>query len=145
MLGVLGKYGQLPSGISSSTPSTPGGWSPVTLTNGEAGAVTLGQVCYLSAADTARLSFDNGTLAQAQAVCMCIDTTIAGGATGRFVFGGRVAGLAGGAFNTLGYLSTVAGAIAAVPDLVAGRYNVLLGLWTSATAFEFNPQLPILN
>lgn len=115
------------------------------LTNGEAVAITKGQVCYLSTNDTAKKAFDNGTLAQASAICICIDASIASGATGRFVFGGRVPGLAGGTVNTLGYLSTVAGAIAAVPDLTAGRYNVLLGLWISATEFQFNPQLPILN
>lgn len=127
------------------SPVAPGGWSPVTLTNGEAAPITLGQVCYLSANDTARLALSNGSLAQASAVCLCIDASIAAAGTGRFVFGGRVAGLSGGTVNTPGYLGTTAGAIAASPDLTATHYNVWLGLWLSATEFQFGPQLPILN
>lgn len=138
-------FGQIPALGVGSSPVTPGGWSPVTLTNGDAGAITLGQVCYLSANDTARKAFSNGTEAQATAICMCIDASIAAAGTGRFVFGGIVTGLAGGTVNTLGYLSTTAGAIANTPNLTAGQYNVLLGIWQSATKFQFNPQLPILN
>lgn len=127
------------------TPVTPGGLTPVTFTNGEATPITLGQVCYLSANDTARLALSNGTLAQASVTCICIDASIAAAGTGRFVFGGRVPGLAGGTVNTPGYLGTTAGAIAASFDSTVGHYNVWLGLWISTTEFLFNPQLPILN
>jgi hypothetical protein len=130
---------------STTSPLTPGGWSPAVLTNGEAAPITLGQVCYLSADTTAKLAKSNSTLAIASAVCMCIDASIAAGATGRFVFGGLVTGLSGGTVNTLGYLGTTFGAIAASPDVTPGEYNTLLGLWLSATVFSFAPQLPIAN
>lgn len=138
-------YGQIPALGVGTSPLTPGGWSPVTLTNGDGTAITLGQVCYLSANDTARKAQSDGTEDEATAVCMCIDASIAAGLTGRFVFGGIITGLAGGVAGDLGYLSTTAGAIAAAPNLTAGQYNVLLGIWQSASKFQFNPQIPILN
>lgn len=138
-------FGQIPALGVGTSPITPGGWSPVPLTNGEAIAVTLGQPCYLSANDTARLAQSDGTEAEATCVCICIDVSVAAGAVGRFVFGGIVPGLSGGTVGTLGYLSATAGVIAAVPNLTAGQYNVLLGIWQSTTKFQFNPQIPILN
>lgn len=138
-------FGQIPALGVGTSPLTPGGWSPVQLTNGDGTAITLGQVCYLSANDTARKAQSDGTEAEATCVCICIDTSIAAAAVGRFVFGGIVTGLVGGTVGTLGYLSATAGAIANAPNLTAGQYNVLLGIWQSATKFQFNPQLPILN
>lgn len=139
-------FGQIGSaGPSGGTTLGPGAWSPVTLTNGEAVPITLGQVCYISADDTARLAQSDGTEAQASAVIICIDASIAAGATGRFVWGGNVDGLSGGVAGALGYLSATLGAIAAAPNLTAGQYNVLLGMWQSSTKFNFNPQIPILN
>ena len=93
-----------------------------------------------------KLALSNGTAAQATAVCMCLAASVAAGATGKFVFGGIVAGAgAGKTFGTLGYLSTTAGAISTTPNLVSGQYNVILGAWINATDFEFAPQLPFQN
>jgi len=138
-------YGQIPALGVGTSPLTPGGWSPVSLTNGDGTAITLGQPCYLSANDTARKAESDSSEAAATAVCICIDASIAAGAVGRFVFGGIVTGLSGGTVGTLGYLSATAGVIAAVPNLTSGQFNVLLGIWQSASKFQFNPQLPILN
>ena len=138
-------FGQIPALGVGTSPITPGGWSPVLLTNGDVGAITLGQPCYLSANDTARKAQSDGTEAEATAICICIDVSIAAAGVGRFVFGGIITGLSGGTVNTLGYLSATVGVIAAVPNLTGGQYNVLLGIWQSATKFQFNPQLPILN
>lgn len=138
-------FGQIPAIGGATAPVTPGGWSPVSLTNGDGTAITLGQVCYLSANDTARKAQSDGTEAEATAVCICIDASIAAAGTGRFVFGGIVVGLSGGSVGDLGYLSATPGGIAAVPNLNLGQYNVLLGIWQSTTKFQFNPQLPILN
>jgi len=144
--GIINPRGIFLASGSAGGSSTPGGWSPVTLTNGEAVPITIGQVCYLSANSTAKLGLANGTLAQASVVVMCIAASIAAGATGKFVFGGVVAGAgAGKTFGTLGYLSTTAGGISTTPDLTSGEYNVILGAWINATDFEFAPQLPILN
>ena len=143
--GVLGKYiGQMPSDASASG-SGPGSWSPVTLTNGDGTAITLGQVCYISANDTARKAQSDGTEDEATAVVVCIAATIAAGSSGLFVWGGIVNGLSGGIAGDLGYLSATLGAISATPNLTSGQYNVLLGMWQSASKFQFNPQLPILN
>ena len=138
-------FGQIPALGVGTSPVTPGGWSPVLLTNGDGTAITIGQVCYLSANDTARKAQSDGTEDEATAICICIDASIAAAGTGRFVFGGIVTGLAGGTAGDLGYLGTTPGAIVAAPNLTAGQYNVLLGIWQSATKFQFNPQLPILN
>lgn len=144
--GVLGKViGQLPSGASSGGNLGPGSWSPVTLTNGDGDAITLGQVCYISANDTARKSQSDGTEDEASARVICVALSIAAAGSGLFVWGGLVAGLAGGIAGDLGYLGTTLGAIAAVPNLTAGQYNTLLGEWQSATKFQFFPQFPILN
>jgi hypothetical protein len=146
--GVLGGralLGQLPSGASSGGNLGPGSWSPVTLTNGDGTAITLGQVCYVSANDTARKAQCDGTEDEATGVVICVATSIAAAGTGLFVWGGIVAGLSGGVAGDLGYLSATLGAISAVPILTAGQYNVLLGMWQSATKFSFSPQLPILN
>lgn len=133
------------SSASANDPIGPGAWSPRRLTNGEATPMTLGQVCYLSANDTVRLADANGTEAQATAVCICVET-VAAGAIGRFVFGGAVDGAgAGKAFGQVAYLSTIAGAISATPDLTSGEFNVILGYWLNATDLQFAPQLPILN
>lgn len=138
-------FGQIPALGVGSTPVTPGGWSPVLLTNGDGTAITIGQVCYLSANDTARKAQSDGTEDEATAICICIDASVAAAGTGRFVFGGIVTGLAGGVAGDLGYLSATLGAIAATPNLNPGQFNVLLGIWQSTTKFQFNPQLPILN
>ncbi len=118
----------------------------MSLTNGDVGAITIGQVCYLSAADTARKAFANGTEAQATVMAMCIDVTIAAGAVGRFVFGGVVEG-AGAAqtFATIGYLSNTPGVLSLTPNLTAGQYLGILGFWLNATSFSFAPTSPILN
>lgn len=122
----------------------PGGWAPIVLTNGDATGMVLGSLAYISANDTVSKAKSNGTLAQASCLYMSLDTIVSGG-TGRFVGGGIIGGLAGGTFNTLGYLGTTAGVMAAAPDLTVGEYNVLLGLWLSATEFQFHPQFPFLN
>lgn len=123
----------------------PGQWSPVTLTNGEGGAVTVGKVVYLSAADTASLAFATGTEAQATAVAMVLAASIAGGATGDYVFGGLVAGAGvGHTFAEVGYLGPL-GTIVSTPNLTIGQYNCILGFWQNATDFQFSPQIPILN
>lgn len=138
-------FGSLPALGVGTSPITPGGWSPVSLTNGDVAAITLGQVCYVSGNDTARKAQSDGTEDEATAICICVDASIAAAAVGRFVFGGVVPGLSGGVAGDLGYLSATLGAIAAAPNLTAGQYNVLLGIWQSTTKFQFNPQLPILN
>lgn len=138
-------FGQIPGLGIGTSPVTPGGWSTVQLINGDVDVITVGQVCYLSANDTARKAQSDGTEAEATCVCMCVDPSIAAGAAGRFVFGGLVIGLSGGTVGTLGYLSATAGGISATPNLTAGQYNVLLGIWQSASKFQFNPQIPILN
>lgn len=132
-------------GGSSSSALAPGAWSPALLTNGEAVPITLGQIIYLSANDTARLAFSNGSQTQATAVGIVVDASIAAGVAGKVAFGGRVSGLSGGVVNALGYLGHTAGAIAAAPDLTPNEYNTLLGYWLSATEFQFQPMLPILN
>lgn len=138
--------GQFPVGVSQGVgPWTPGGWSPVSLQNVNGGAITYGQQCYVFGNGTVKLAQSNGTEAEATCTCICIDTTIANNATGRFVFGGRVPGLSGGVANALAYLSTTPGARQAAPNLTAGQYNVLLGIWLNTTTLQFNPQLPILN
>lgn len=134
------------AGSGSSAPLPPGQWSPVSLTNGDAGAITKGQVCYLSADDTARKGQSDNTEAEATVIAMCLATTIAPAAAGDFVLGGLVAGAGTGhTFGEVGYLSATPGAIAAVPNLTVGQYNVVLGFWINATDFQFSPQIPILN
>ncbi len=129
-----------------STPLPPGQFSPVTLTNGDGTAITKGQLCYASADDTAKKAQSDGTEAEATCVYMCLDATIAPGATGNFVLGGVVAGAgAGHTFGTTGYLSGTPGAISNTPNLTAGQFNVLVGFWLNATDFQFAPQVPILN
>ncbi len=135
--------GQFPAGGSSSS-SGGGSALSVTLTNGEAVPLAVGDVCYLFANDTVKKAKANGTEAQATALFIAT-AVIAAGADGTFASAGLVTGLAGGTVNTLGYLSATAGAISATPILTAGQYNVLLGIWQSATKFQFNPQIPILN
>ncbi len=127
-------------------PLFPGGWTPYPLTNGDASPITKGQVCYMSAADTARIAQSDGTEAQATAVCICIDDSVAPGDVGKFVFGGAVPDIAAGKTPiTPGYLSATSGVIATAPNLAGGQYNVILGYWLNATDFQFNPQIPILN
>lgn len=139
-------FGQVPAGAGSGGSSlAPGAWSSVTLTNGDGTAITLGQLCYLSANDTARKGQADGTEDEATIVCVCVATSISAGASGLFVFGGIVTGLSGGVAGDPAYLSATAGAISATPVLTAGQYNVLIGIWQSTTKLQFNPQLPILN
>lgn len=148
MLGVKTRAGLSFIGYPGGVPSTAaGGWSPVTLTNGEgAASFVYGELAYISANNTVMKAQSDGTLAEATCVAICVNATaIAAGATGKFVFGGRVPGLAVGAAGGLAYLSATPGAIATVPNLTAGQYNVLLGVFIAANVLEFNPQLPILN
>ncbi len=146
MQGVLGKYGQLPAGGGGgSSALAPGAWSPVTLTNGDGDAITLGQVCYLSANDTARKGQADGTFDEANIACICLDASIAAGVTGSFAFGGIVTGLAGLVAGDFMYLSATLGTMQVAPILTIGQYSVLLGRCQSASKFQFNPQIPILN
>ena len=135
--------------ISTQTPSAPahaGGWSPLSLTNSEAAPITVGQVCYAFGNNLVKLAQSDGSAAEAEALYLVIDTSIAAAAVGRVVAGGVVRG-AGAAmsYGALGFLAATAGGISATPNLTAGQYNVLLGHWINATDFQFNPQLPILN
>ncbi len=122
----------------------PGQQSPITLTNGDAAGMVPGTIAYIISNATAAKALSNGTLAQASVALMCLDT-IAPSATGRFVLGGLVAGLSGGTADTLAYCGTTAGVLSATPDLVSGHFNVICGIWLSATQFIFNPQLPLQN
>lgn len=133
--------GQFPSGGGG---SSGGSALSATLTNGEAVPLAVGDVCYLFGNNTVKKAKANGTEAQATALFIATGV-IAAGADGVFATRGLVTGLAGGTVNTLAYLSATAGGISATPILTAGQYNVLLGIWQSATRLQFNPQLPILN
>ena len=123
----------------------PGGWSPMSLTNGDGTAITYGQVCYISAADTARKGQANSTQAIATVRCMCIDTTVAAGVAGRFVFGGRIPVMTGLTAATDYFLSTTLGALTVTPNITVGQYLVYVGFALSITEFQLVPSLPILN
>lgn len=112
-------------------------------TNGDAGAHAIGNVVYLSAADTARKAQANAS-ATKEAVALAIGT-IANGAVGGYQTSGTLAGLTGLTAGSTYFLDpTAIGAMTLTVPTTAGQYVVELGIAISTTEFLIRIRQPVL-
>lgn len=138
---VGGEIQQLQSGDSLSGPFTE--VDTVVLTNGDATSHALGDIVYISAADTGKKAkADAAGTKDAIAIAM---GAITNGTTGSYQTGGILTGLTGLTANTPYYLSAAtAGLLTATPPSAVGQYVVRIGLAISTTELMINIERPIL-
>lgn len=112
-------------------------------TNGDAGSHTIGQVVYISAADTVKKAQANAA-ATVQAIGLAT-ATIANGAVGAYQTAGTLAGLSGLTAGAVYYLDpSTAGATSVTAPSTVGQYVVRIGIAVSTTEMMIDIQEPIL-
>jgi hypothetical protein len=122
-------------------PPGPAGGSAVVWTNFDAGAHVLGNVVYLGAADGAKLAKADA-VGTANAVGVCAQASVAGGATGNYQITGILAGLSGLVVNAVYYLSAVtAGLLTMTAPTTVGAWVVEIGVAVSNSELLIRPRL----
>lgn len=138
---VAGQYQQLQAGDSISGPVAE--TEQQSWTNGDASSHAIGDVVYVSAADTAKKAKADAS-GTAPAIAFATGT-IGNGAVGAYQTSGTLAGLSGLTAGAQYFLSqTTAGVMSVTPPSTAGQYVVSLGRAISATEFLINIKDPIL-
>jgi hypothetical protein len=112
-------------------------------TNGDAGSHALGDVVYISAADTVKKAQANAAGTK-EAIAFATGT-VANGAVGGYQSAGLLAGLTGLTAGTIYYLDSASpgGKVTTAPS-TAGQYVVRLGIAVSTTEFLIDIRRPIL-
>lgn len=115
----------------------------IVLTNGDTGAHALGDIVYISAANTGKKAkADAAGTKEAIAFAM---GAITNGTTGSYQTDGVISGLTGLSAGSVYYLSaTTAGAMTNVAPTTAGQYVVRVGRAVSTTELEIEIERPIL-
>lgn len=114
-------------------------------TNGDAGSHVLGDVVYVSAADTVKKAKADAAATASPGAIALATATIANGAVGQYQTGGILAGLAGLTAGAVYYLSAAtAGLMTTVAPSTPGQYVQELGVAISTTEFLFRPRTSIL-
>jgi hypothetical protein len=161
---LAGDQGTLNQVLSSNGPGTPPTWEDVgaaasagalltTMTNGNGGAITIGQPVYVSAADTVDLGDASATATATPTIGLVFDTSIASAASGNIITHGRITNAdwttaTGGVTLTAGatyYLSETTGQITATAPVTVGSWVVPVGIALSTTDLLVNVGLPIQN
>jgi hypothetical protein len=138
---VGGEIQQLQSGDSLQGPVTE--IEQVQWTNGDAGNHVIGDVVYISAADTARKA--KADAAGTKDAIAFATATISNGAVGGYQTSGVLAGLTGLTAGAIYYLSAAtAGAMTTTAPSTVGQYVVRLGIAISTTEFEIDIERSIL-
>jgi|SRR5579885_2140746 len=135
---VNGQLQQLQSGDTLSGPFAEN--DTISLTNGDAGSHAIGDIVYISAADTAKKAkADAGATVPAVAVAT---GTIGNGASGTYQTSGILSGLSGLTAGAVYFLSdATAGAMTTTAPTTAGHYVQKLGVAISATEFMIDIDL----
>jgi hypothetical protein len=114
-----------------------------TFTNGDAGNHVVGDIVYVSAADTVRKAQANAA-GTTDAIALAT-TTIANGVAGVYQTGGALGGLSGLTAGAVYYLSqTTAGLLTLTAPTTVGQYVVRIGVANSTTELLINIQPAIL-
>lgn len=113
-------------------------------TNGEAVPITIGQVVYISAANTVKLAKADAA-STALAIGVVADASIAAGNPGGVKTAGVLSGLATLTAGAAYYLSAATGGLlTSTAPSTAGQYVVKAGIAVSTTEFQINIERPIL-
>lgn len=124
-------------------PPGPAGGSAVVWTNFDASPHVLGDVVYLGAADGAKKAKADADTT-ANAVAVCAQVSVAGGAPGNYQISGVLAGLSGLIVNAVYYLSALtAGLLTTTAPTAVGAWIVEIGVAVSATELLIRPRLLI--
>src|SRR5581483_4643776 len=116
----------------------------VSLTNGDTGNHVLGDVVYISAADTAKKAKADAA-ATAGAFGFAAQSSISNGATGLYQTDGILAGLSGLTAGAIYYLDpSTAGQMTTTAPSTVGQLVVRLGRAISTTEFEIDIERAIL-
>ncbi len=115
----------------------------IALTNGDSGSHGIGDIVYISAADTARKAkSDASGTTNAFAIATAVITN---GGVGNYQTDGIIAGLSGLTAGTVYYLSdATAGLLTATPPSTLGHYVVRVGIAVSTTELDINIERAIL-
>ena len=133
---VAGQIEQLQSGDTLTGPFAE--IESVSVTNGEASPITIGQVVYISAADTVKKARADATATQ-KAFALVQDASIAAAAIGQVQTSGVLGGMSGLVAGSEYFLDpTTAGAITTVAPTTVGQYVMKLGRALSTTEFDIN-------
>lgn len=136
---VSGEIQQLQSGDSLS-----GNIGLTALTNGDAATALIGEIMYISAADTVIKAKANAS-GTTDAAFFANSASTAAAAVGDFQSSGVLAGLSGLTAGATYYLSAAtAGAMTTTPPSSTGQYVVRLGKALSTTEFLINIERAIL-
>jgi hypothetical protein len=112
-------------------------------TNGDSGAHALGDIVYLSAADTVKKAQANAP-ATKDAIAFATGA-VSMGAVGTYQTDGSIGGLTGLTTGAVYYLSpTTAGQMTTTAPTTVGQYVVRLGIANSMTEFLIDKSRPIL-
>lgn len=127
---VSGEIAQLPAGDTLSAPVSE--VALLTLTNGDAGNHVLGDVVYISAADTAKKA--KADAAGTKDAMAFATATIATSTTGSYQTDGLLAGMAGLTAGAVYYVSpTTAGVITSTAPSTTGQFVTRVGIAVSTT------------
>jgi hypothetical protein len=137
---VSGEIQQLQPGDTLSGPF--GEVDTLTLTNGDAAPHALGDVVYISAADTGKKAKADATGTK-DAIAFAMGA-ITNGTTGAYQTDGILSGLTGLVTGSVYYLSAAtAGAMTVTAPSAAGQFVVRLGIAISTTELEIQIGRPI--
>ena len=117
----------------------------LSLVNGEAGAITVGQAVYISGSDTVKKAKADAS-GTSDVTGFVVDTTIASSASGSIQTGGTLTGLSGLTAGSRYYLSAAtAGAITTTPPSGSGQFIVPVGFAVNTTdiLIEFEPSIQL--
>lgn len=139
VIGTDGTLEQLQSGDTLDSPSS--GYDAATVTNGEAGSITIGQVTYISAANTV-LKAQADAIGTSRVFGLVLTATIGAGASGQVVTNGLLSGLSSLTPGAVYFLDgATAGAMTATRP--TSGVVVELGKALSATEFQVSIRRPI--
>lgn len=130
---VSGEIAQLPAGDSIAGPVSE--VDVITLTNGDAGAHALGDVVYISAADTGKKAKADATGTK-DAIAFATGA-VSSAASGIYQSDGLITGLSGLTAGAVYYLSAAtAGVMTTTAPSTTGQWVVRLGIAKSTTEFD---------
>lgn len=131
--------------VISATATTVSEGVTISLTNGNAGTISKGQIVYISAANTVDLANASADTTSLGTVGLVYDATIATAVAGKIMTHGVLTGLTGLTAGATYYLSTTAGALTTTAPSAAASFVVPIGVALSTTSLKVAIQSPIGN
>jgi hypothetical protein len=114
----------------------------VYLQNVDAATLSYGQLCFIFGNGTVKKAKSNGTEAEASVECICLESALTNGSSGRFKINGAVAGLSGTA-GAIGYLSQTGTITTTPPTSGAGdTFSTIVGRFSKTNTLLLKSTFP---